>query len=505
LPKAPKGARVCHEALAEDHTRKPTAAFISYYLSRHRFRKHAGVLAALALISVLAFLLFPLRQFRIEADGSERTVLSHQRASDALLRQAGVELQAGDVVERGEEASGGAALAVRRAVPIVLEADGRVLAWRTRARTVAGALTEAGVSLGPFDSVLRNGLRAGHSDDLSVPPLLVAARALGLRMAENAAPLSASPEQVLLTVRRAVPFTVVEEDQPRSLVSSEPTLGQALREWGITLGPGDDVEPPVSSALSPGLLVHVSRAQRVTLSVDGAQAVLYTQAKTVQGLLDDTGVVLADAERVEPPLETPLSQDLQVRVYAYAEEEFAESETIDHATVYQLDPGLADGETERVEGADGVRHREYAIVYENGAEVSRQLVKEWDDPEPVDTVVYFGTAERVQAAQSLPDGLNVARVINVYATWYNPASAGRSSEDPSYGITSTGVPVTKGIVAVDPSVIPYGTRMYIPGYGFGVAADTGGAIVGNIIDLGFPDGVSPGWVPCWIDVYILGP
>jgi 3D (Asp-Asp-Asp) domain-containing protein len=370
---------------------------------------------------------------------------------------------------------------------------------------VAGALTEAGVSLGPFDSILRNGLRASHSDDLSVPPLLVAARALGFRMAEGAAPLSDSPERVLLTVRRAVPFTVVEEDQPRPLLSSEPTLGQALREWGIKLGPGDEVEPSVSSPLSPGLLVHVNRAQRVTLSVGGTETVLYTLESTVQGLLDDAGVVLNDTDRVEPPLETQLAPDLEVRVYAYAEEQFAESETIDHDTVYRLDPSLADGETRRVEGADGVRHREYDISYEDGVEISRQLVDEWDDPEPVDTIVYFGTAERVQAAQSLPEGLNVARVINVYATWYNPASAGRSPGDPWYGITSTGVPVTKGVVAVDPSVIPYGTRMYIPGYGFGVAADTGGAIVGNIIDLGFPDGVSPGWVPRWIDIYILGP
>jgi 3D (Asp-Asp-Asp) domain-containing protein len=126
-------------------------------------------------------------------------------------------------------------------------------------------------------------------------------------------------------------------------------------------------------------------------------------------------------------------------------------------------------------------HSEYAITYEDGVEVSRQLVDEWYDPEPADTVVYFGTAERVQAAQALPEGLNVVQIMNVYATWYNPASAGRSSSDSWYGITSTGVPVTKGVVAVDPSVIPYGTRMYIPGYGFGVAADTGGAIVGNIM------------------------
>jgi uncharacterized protein YabE (DUF348 family) len=505
LPKAPEGARVRREALVQEHTRKSAAAFISDHLSHHRFRKHAGVFVALALISVLTFLLFPLRQFRIEADGSEGTVVSHQRSTDALVRQAGVQLQAGDRVEREEGGPDGTALAVQRAVPVVLEADGQVLTWRTRAHTVAGALAEAGVTLGPFDSVLRDGLRAGPSDRLDLPPLLVAAQALGLRMAEDADPVSDSPEQVNLSIRRAVPFTVVDGDQPRSLLSSQPTLTQALREGGIRLGPGDEVDPAVSSSPTPGLVVHIRRAQRVTLSVGGTDTVIYTQERTVKGLLQEAGMALGEMDRVEPSPETALSQDLRVRVYTYAEERFVESEAVDHGTVYRLDPELADGETQRVVGTDGVRHREYVVAYEDGVEVSRQLVNEWYDPEPVDTVVYFGTRERVQAAQTLPDGLNVVRVMNVYATWYNPASAGRSDSDPSYGITSTGVPVTKGIVAVDPSVIPYGTRMYIPGYGFGEAADTGGAIVGNIIDLGFPDGVDPDWTPCWVDIYILGP
>jgi 3D (Asp-Asp-Asp) domain-containing protein len=225
----------------------------------------------------------------------------------------------------------------------------------------------------------------------------------------------------------------------------------------------------------------------------------------VEGLLAKAGVVLGETDRVEPSSETALSPDLRVRVYSYDEQHVAESETVDHGTVYRLDPELSEGDTRRVVGSDGVHHREYAVTYEDGVEVSRQLVREWNDPEPVDTTIYFGTPEHVQAAQTLPDGLNVARVMNVYATWYDPASCGRDDSDPSYGITSTGVPVSKGIVAVDPSVIPYGTRMFIPGYGFGEAADTGGAIVGNIIDLGYPDGISPGWQPRWLDIYILGP
>jgi 3D (Asp-Asp-Asp) domain-containing protein/septal ring factor EnvC (AmiA/AmiB activator) len=68
-----------------------------------------------------------------------------------------------------------------------------------------------------------------------------------------------------------------------------------------------------------------------------------------------------------------------------------------------------------------------------------------------------------------------ARTLTVLATAYT-----------LHGTTATGAPVGYGAVAVDPSVIPLGTRMTIPGYGEGIAADTGGAIQGAVIDLWFP-------------------
>jgi 3D (Asp-Asp-Asp) domain-containing protein len=60
------------------------------------------------------------------------------------------------------------------------------------------------------------------------------------------------------------------------------------------------------------------------------------------------------------------------------------------------------------------------------------------------------------------------------------------------GTTSTGIPVGWGVVAVDPNVIPLGTRMTIPGYGEGVAADVGSAIQGPMIDLWFPSPAAAG-------------
>jgi 3D (Asp-Asp-Asp) domain-containing protein len=80
-------------------------------------------------------------------------------------------------------------------------------------------------------------------------------------------------------------------------------------------------------------------------------------------------------------------------------------------------------------------------------------------------------AAATASAASIVDG---ARTLTVTSTGYSMP-----------GRTATGLPVGPGVVAVDPAVIPLGTRLSIPGYGEGVAADTGGAVQGLTIDLWF--------------------
>lgn len=62
----------------------------------------------------------------------------------------------------------------------------------------------------------------------------------------------------------------------------------------------------------------------------------------------------------------------------------------------------------------------------------------------------------------------------------------------------------RGLVAVDPSVIPLGSQMYVPGYGMGLAADTGSAILARRIDLGYNDNDLQLWHR-WVNVYLLDP
>lgn len=98
-------------------------------------------------------------------------------------------------------------------------------------------------------------------------------------------------------------------------------------------------------------------------------------------------------------------------------------------------------------------------------------------------------------------------IMKVEATGYTAGyeSTGKRPGDPGYGITSTGAKAQRGVVAVDPKVIPYGTYMYVPGYGYGIALDTGGAIKGNKIDLFF-DTVEEAnnWGRRWITIQFLG-
>lgn len=112
-----------------------------------------------------------------------------------------------------------------------------------------------------------------------------------------------------------------------------------------------------------------------------------------------------------------------------------------------------------------------------------------NDTNTIDLNEYVNNTAAPETAVTLPptngegtwqplyyDG-DYADVLTMEATAYLP------SDGDGYGITATGIPATYGVAAVDPYIIPLGTRLYIPGYGEAIAADTGGAIIGYRIDL----------------------
>lgn len=483
-------------------------------LAHRRARIHLGAVAALVLIAIL-YVTLPQREVTVAADGTETTVVTRADSDGVLLRLADVELLPGDRTVRVER-GGDDVLEVDRATPVVVEVDGQILALRTRSETIAGALEEAGVKLGPKDSVLQNGVFVSPYEPVRPLPRLATlltfkSEDVSLAASEDAA--SAQDEPVNIEVRRAVSFTVIEDGQTLVLKSSRTTVALALKEAEVKLGPGDVVLPTADTELSAGLEVHVRHATPLTVTLPDSKLVLYTLADTVGEALEEAGIEVPEDSRLQPGPDKPVTDGLSVHVIRVFEDLQLEQEYIESQTVYEADPSLPPGETERVEGHDGVRYRQYHVVYENDVPVAWELVDDWYDPEPQDTVVYYSPAREsppsetgaaIEPSAPLED-YDVVRTMRVYATWYCPGSAARSPTDPWYGMTATGVPVTYGVVAVDPNVIPLGTHMYIPGYGFSVAADTGGGVIGNMIDLGYPDCYSSNWISHWVEIQILAP
>jgi uncharacterized protein YabE (DUF348 family)/3D (Asp-Asp-Asp) domain-containing protein len=434
----------------------------------------------------------PERTVRITVDGDVATVHSRIHNSEALVGRAGVELGPGDrIEERGDDD-----LLVDRATEALFEVDGRAYSLRTQAATIDELLQETGVALNPGDSVLRDHDLVSPSASIAIPaqPLVAIAGGTDFVSGTDLAP-------VTIEVRRAVPFSVIENGQDLELRSSRETVATALRDVGLRLGPGDLIQPPPDTELTAGLQVRVQHASEVVVTLPEGKSILYTLDTTVGEAMAHSGVPLPADYRLDPPEGTLVSAGMAVHVIAVSEEQAIETERIESETVYEPDVSLPYGAHSVVQGQDGVHYRRYSVVSEDGQVVSRDLVEEWDDPAAANTLIYYSTADA--PPPPAPDGSNVAGVLRVYATWYSPASSGRPPSDPSYGLTATGVPVTQGIVAVDPSVIPLGTRLFIPGYGNAIAADTGGGIRGDMIDLGYPDGVVPDWISQWVDIYIL--
>ncbi len=377
--------------------------------------------------------------------------------------------------------------------PVVITADGLSYSFQSRAQTVAGALAEAGVTLNPGDIVLRQDVPVHPTSALRPPPLAVAE----LRAAQGgtAPPLA---EPIVLRLQRAMSITVHEGGLALSLRSSQQTVGEALAAAGIQVGPADIVTPSLETPLAAGQHIYVQHANAVQLLVGDQTDLVYTFSKTVLELLQEQGVVWDQDDRIEPALDVPIADGLAVTVTFVRVDTEVTEQVLTHTVIYRDDPDLEIGQTQVLTfGHDGYIRRQYRVRYENGLEVGRELISQ-DEFLPVDRVIARGT-KIVPQRLVLADGtvITYTQALEMYATWYNAASSGGD------GITATGARLDVGIVAVDPRVIPLGTRLYIPGYGFAVAADTGGAITGNRIDLGYP-GDTRGWCCTGrITVYIL--
>jgi 3D (Asp-Asp-Asp) domain-containing protein len=251
--------------------------------------------------------------------------------------------------------------------------------------------------------------------------------------------------------------------------------------------------------------VYVQKAKPITVYADGGVVRAYTLQPTVRKGIQGLGLTLGEMDIVRPALDTPIRAPTTVRIVRVGEDTLVEEEVVDYPVLLKPSADLEiDHQKVVQQGREGLRKRIIKIRYEDGREVKRWVDAEWIERPPVPKITLYGT-KIVWRQIDTPEGpVKYWRKLRMLATAYDADGGDKPKGHPAYGITRTGMKLRRGIVAVDPRLIPLYTRLYVPGYGLAIAGDTGGAIKGNRIDLGFElGGAARRWGVRWVDVYVL--
>jgi 3D (Asp-Asp-Asp) domain-containing protein len=230
----------------------------------------------------------------------------------------------------------------------------------------------------------------------------------------------------------------------------------------------------------------VKHAVPLNLKINKKEIALRSAANTVAEALKDFGLYLKPADKIKPSGDTMIAAGMTVEVIPVTTKCEVEKVATPFNTVTKNDPTLAYGKKKIVTvGKTGLAMKVSEVVYEGDRLVKRQVKLQNIIALPQTQVVAVGTKRRIASLVKSPiyvtrgssrtvSGSLITMRASAYAPNYGPGVGSRCAN---------GMRAGKGVVAVDPRVIPLGTRLYIEGYGEAIAADTGGAIKGNRIDL----------------------
>jgi uncharacterized protein YabE (DUF348 family) len=299
-------------------------------------------------------------------------------------------------------------------------------------------------------------------------------------------------------------ITLVIDAKPTKLVTYKKTLAQALQRNNIIIGPKDKVDVSLNSEVTNNDIINIKRAVNVSVAVDGQELNILSAEETLTSMLNAEGIVLNSEDKILPEKESELTDGMKVAITRVETKTFTSSEPIEFSTVIKTDSDMLSVQKKTLqEGKSGEKQITTNVVYEDGEEVSRAVVDETVVSKPVDKIVAQGTVPTLSVSRG-GNPVGYTKKLTVRATAYT--SAGNSGNARTSSGRSTLRDTTGGYstIAVDTSVIPYGTKLYIEGYGFAVAADTGSAIKGNTIDVFFNSTSEVyNWGVRYVTAYIL--
>lgn len=448
---------------------------------RHLPRWLAIILAALLLLT--AGYVLAQEEYTVYVDQTPIQVRGHFETVTEVLAAGDIAWQVGDSIAPPLEAAitPATAIQVRRAKSVTIRTESGSQVYRTHQSRLGAFLRDQGLEVARADQVSADG------------------RALTWRQLES------EPVPQVLEIGRFHTVTLLDNGQQSVLRTAAQTVGQVLHEANITLYAADGVEPPAGTWVVPDMRITIQRSNPLTIYVDGRIVQTRSYHANPLDVLAEAGIGLVGYDYTRPGPETPLMAGSIIEVIRVTEDFRLQDTSLPFETLWQATDNLEIDTVGLLQaGEPGIQRQRIRVRYENGVETAQTVDGEWLARPPVPAIMGYGTQIVIRSLPTEQGEIAYWRKVRMRVTAYTAASSGRSLDDPDYGRTASGYQATKGIVAVDPTIIPFRSYVYVPGYGVGYAGDTGGGVKGRWIDLGYDEHNFEWWAG-YVDVYYLAP
>jgi uncharacterized protein YabE (DUF348 family) len=310
---------------------------------------------------------------------------------------------------------------------------------------------------------------------------------------------------VLLTViyLNIKTVTVIIDGNETKLITFKTTVDKALAEKNITVGPKDKIEPALDSKVKDKTTVTIKRAVNLNVKVDNMEIDVLSAEQDVDSMLKAEGITLRELDKINYKKDDKLSEGMKVEVVRVDVKELTETKAIAFSTTVKTNSSLSNTQRRVIqEGTPGEKKTTFTVTYEDGKEIAREVVNEFVTAKPTEKIIVQGTYPTMPISRG-GDPVPYSKVFKARATAYSPIG-GKTTAYTASGRKAVRNPEGYSTIAVDPSVIPYGTKLFVQDYGFAIAADTGSAIIGNTIDVFFDTyREAINWAVKYVNVYIL--